>query len=58
MPITVDDVETLERYLEGVLRRADHHATNVRFVVLTLAGAIVLFKNPERISRFWRATAI
>ncbi|HXM41144.1 MAG TPA: hypothetical protein VN924_07820 [Bryobacteraceae bacterium] len=46
MPVAVDDVETLQRHLEGVLRRADHHATNVRLVVLTLARAIVLFKQP------------
>jgi hypothetical protein len=47
MPIQIDDVTTLQQYLAGVVRRADHHADNVRFVVLPLIGAIVLFKDTE-----------
>ena len=48
MPLEVDDVTTLQNYLVGVVRRADHHGENVRHVVLALVGAIVLFKNPDR----------
>jgi hypothetical protein len=48
MPLQVDDVATLQGYLAGVVRRADHHADNVRDVVLPLVGAIVLFKDAER----------
>ena len=47
MPLHVDDVATLQEYLAGVVKRADHHADNVRLVVLPLVGAIVLFKDPE-----------
>ncbi len=47
MPLQVDDVTTLQNYLIGVVRRADHHGENVREVVLPLVGAIVLFKNPD-----------
>ena len=47
MPLQVDDVATLQGYLAGVVKRADHHADNVRQVVLPLVGAIVLFKNPK-----------
>jgi hypothetical protein len=46
MPLQLDDVSQLQQYLAGVVRRADHHADNVRYVVLPLIGAIVLFKNP------------
>ena len=47
MPLQVDDISTLQQYLTGVVRRADHHADNVRYVVLPLIGSIVLFKNPD-----------
>jgi hypothetical protein len=26
MPVQVDDVETLQKYLDGVVNRVDHHA--------------------------------
>ena len=47
MPLQVSDVATLHEYLVGVVNRADHHADNVRYVVLPLVGAIVLFKDPD-----------
>jgi hypothetical protein len=47
MQIQLDDVSTLQQYLSGVVRRADHHADNVRYVVLPLIGAIVLFKDAD-----------
>lgn len=47
MPIQLDDVTLLQNYLAGVVKRADHHADNVRYVVLPLIGAIVLFKDSD-----------
>lgn len=47
MPLQVDDVSTLQQYLAGVVHRADHHADNVRYIVLPLIGTIVLYKNPD-----------
>ena len=31
----------------GVVNRADHHADNIRYVVLPLIGVVVLFKDPD-----------
>ena len=47
MPLPVDDVSTLQQYLAGVVHRADHHADNVRYVVLPLIGTIILFKSHD-----------
>jgi hypothetical protein len=30
MPVQVDDVETLQKYLDGVVNRADNHADSIR----------------------------
>jgi len=46
MSLQVDDVTTLQNYLAGVIRRADHHGENVKNVVLPLVRTIVLFKDP------------
>jgi hypothetical protein len=48
MPLQLDGVGTLQQYLAGVVRRADHHADNVRHVVLSLIGIIVLFKDDDQ----------
>jgi len=48
MPLQVDDVVTLQGYLAGVVKRADHHADNAREVVLPLVGAIVLFRGSNK----------
>jgi hypothetical protein len=45
MPLAIRDVDTLKRYVDGVMRRADHHANNVGGVALALAGAIVWRKD-------------
>ncbi len=45
MPVTVEDVDTLKRYLDGVMERADHHAHEVTAIALALAGAIVWRKD-------------
>jgi hypothetical protein len=45
MPVTLDDVDMLKQYIDGVMGRADHHAQDVAAVALTLAGAIVWRKD-------------
>lgn len=47
MPVMVDDVTTLQRYLRGVLADALHHAGNVNEIVLGLAGAIISRKDED-----------
>lgn len=41
MPLSIDTLNLLNRYINGVMERADHHAGNVNEVVLSLAGAVV-----------------
>jgi len=41
MAITLDSIDTLKTYLNGVMGRADHHAGNVEGVSLTLLGAVM-----------------
>jgi len=48
MPLTLNTVDEFQEYLQGVIERASHHATNVRNAVLALAGAVVLFKDAEQ----------
>lgn len=45
MPLAVKDVDTLKRYVEGIMGRAEHHAGNVGGAALALAGAIVWRKD-------------
>ena len=45
MPITVADVDTLQRYIVGVMDKADHHANGVQDVCLAVAGAIIWKKD-------------
>ena len=47
MAISIDSIETLQRYLNGVLERADHHAGNVDGVSLAILGAIVWKSDGE-----------
>ena len=47
MAISINSLETLQRYLLGVLDRADHHAGNVEGVTLALLGAIVWKSDQE-----------
>jgi hypothetical protein len=49
MKTQVPDVDTLQRYLTGVLTRADHHAGNVNEIALAVAGAIVWRKDSSPI---------
>ncbi len=46
MPLSVKDVELLKIYIDGVMRRADHHANEVEQIALALTGAI-LWKKDE-----------
>ena len=41
MAISINSIETLQAYLNGVLGRADHHAKNVEGVALALLGAVI-----------------
>jgi Integron cassette protein VCH_CASS1 chain len=45
MPLAIMDVDTLKRYVEGLMERSEHHAGNVGGAALALAGAIVWRKN-------------
>jgi hypothetical protein len=47
MPRNVVTVAELQTYLNGVSGRAAHHAPNVNEVILSLAGAVVMFKDPD-----------
>lgn len=49
MPTPVTDVDLLQKYLEGVMERADHHAGSVNEIALAIAGAIVWRKDAEPI---------
>lgn len=41
MPATVADLDTLQRYVRGVIKRADHHGHTVDEIVLAIAGAVI-----------------
>lgn len=41
MAISIDSIQTLQTYLNGVIDRAEHHAGQVEGVALALLGAVV-----------------
>ncbi|CAI8715894.1 hypothetical protein [uncultured Chryseobacterium sp.] len=41
MALTINSIDALQTYLQGVLGRANHHAGNVEGVSLALLGAII-----------------
>jgi Integron cassette protein VCH_CASS1 chain len=49
MAITANDVETLHRYAEGVMDRAEHHAGQVKGAALALLGGIIWRGEPGSI---------
>jgi hypothetical protein len=49
MPIVINDVSLLQRYLQGVMTRADHHANEVNEIALAVAGFIIWKKDPDPI---------
>jgi|GEM_PF-491902 len=48
MALPINTIDEFREYLQGVVERATHHATNINEVILTLAGVVVLFKDPGR----------
>lgn len=49
MAKSVTDIDELQRYMLGVMARADHHAGEVNEIALALAGAIVWKKDDQTI---------
>lgn len=47
MPTQLHSLEQLHTYLSGVIGRAEQHAPEVKEVILTLAGAVVLFYEKD-----------
>ena len=47
MPFTIQDVNTLQQYIQGVMARASDHAGQVTAIALALAGAIVWRKDND-----------
>ncbi len=45
MAVKVDTVEILKKYFSGVTDRANHHAPNVREIIYSLLGIIILKKD-------------
>ena len=45
MPRTVTDIDVLQEYVTGVMKRAAHHAGRVEEIALAIAGAIVWRKT-------------
>jgi hypothetical protein len=45
MAKTLNKVDELKKYFEGVISRADHHAGNVKEIAYSLLGVIVLKKD-------------
>jgi len=48
MPLSVKDVSEMQKYINGVMERSNHHAGNVNEVVLAMAGAIVWKKDTDK----------
>jgi hypothetical protein len=47
MPQVITDVDVLQEYISGVMKRAGHHANNVDEVALAIAGAVVWRKDGD-----------
>ena len=58
MPIQLNSVGDLQTYLTGIINRASHHAPEIEEVILSLVGAVVLFKDTETPleARSWRGS--
>jgi len=48
MPRTVSDVDTLQEYIQGVMEKAEHHATGVDEAALVIVGVVLWRKDPDR----------
>ncbi len=49
MPLQVNDIQTLNAYIDGVMERASHHAGNVSGIALALVGPILWRKDADPI---------
>src|ERR1700744_4956845 len=47
MSKTVATIDEMQKYLQGVVGRAEHHAREVNSIVLPLLGAVVLYKDAD-----------
>lgn len=45
----ISDINSLQKYLIGVMGRGNHHAEDVSEIVLTLVGAVIWKKNDDPI---------
>ncbi len=45
----ITDIDLLQKYLEGVMERSEHHANEVNEIVLALIGAVIWKKNSKHI---------
>ena len=46
--VSVIEVNVLQSYIKGVMKRVDHHGPNVDEVIFALAGAIVWKKDHDK----------
>jgi hypothetical protein len=46
MPVQAETVEVLQKYFQGVTKRANHHAHNVDEIIYSLLGIFILKKDP------------
>ena len=53
MAKTLTEIDEIQKYLEGVLNRAGHHAQNVQEVILTLVGALIWKKGDTPIKAMY-----
>jgi hypothetical protein len=49
MPIQLNDIETLQDYTVGLMARAEHHAKQVRAIILAMLGGIIWRVDPGSI---------
>src|SRR5207245_1431861 len=47
-PRTVNDVDTLQEYIQGVIEKSEHHAKGVDLAALALVGMIIWRKDSDR----------
>ncbi len=54
MAQSITDIAILQKYISGVMERAEHHAGKVNEIALALAGAIIWKKDNDPIEVFTR----
>jgi len=47
MAVVVPSIDSLQKYLQGVMGRADHHAREIEDIILAIVGAVVWKKSGE-----------